>query len=151
MEARCGGNGLLPDRVHQPERTEILEHARAACPRYLAVLHSSQCVEHRFVGIRGHLDSFLKCSDNAKRRTGRGLRPPKPPPILEADVVRRRVRAVSSAVHKKTPYPNQIDSVRFICTSLHRFHALPQAASNHFDRRRRCCSGCWRRAGSQRR
>lgn len=79
MKSRGGRDRLLPDRVHQPERPEIFEYARATRPRHLAILHPPQRVEHRFVGIRGHLDSFLKCSDNAKRHARRGLRPLAPP------------------------------------------------------------------------
>lgn len=57
---RCDGS--LANGVHQPQRAKILEDTRPSGPGNLTILRSPQRFKYRFVGIRGHLTSFLKCS-----------------------------------------------------------------------------------------
>lgn len=61
MKAGRRRDGSLPNGVHQPQRAKILEDARPSGPWNLTILRSPQRFKYRFVGIRGHLDSFLKC------------------------------------------------------------------------------------------
>src|ERR1700758_1376916 len=62
VKARRRSDGSLPNGVHQAQRAKILEHTRPSGPRNLTILRSPQRFKYRFVGIRGHLTSFLKCS-----------------------------------------------------------------------------------------
>ncbi|MGF6410549.1 hypothetical protein OKW37_002219 [Paraburkholderia sp. MM5482-R2] len=57
---RCDGS--LTNGVHQPQRAKILEDTWPSGPGNLTILRSPQRFKYRFVGIRGHLTSFLKCS-----------------------------------------------------------------------------------------
>ncbi len=62
VKARRRRDRSLPNGVHQPQRAKILEDTRPSGPRNLTILRSPQRFKYRFVGIRGHLTSFLKCS-----------------------------------------------------------------------------------------
>jgi hypothetical protein len=62
MKTRSRRDSALPNGVHQAERAKILEYARTSGPWDLAILRPPQRFKYRFVGIRGHLTSFLKCS-----------------------------------------------------------------------------------------
>lgn len=55
-------DSALPHGVHQAQRAKILENSRPSGPWNLAILRPPQCFKYSFVGIRGHLTSFLKCS-----------------------------------------------------------------------------------------
>ncbi|MDC6128026.1 hypothetical protein PPH41_08550, partial [Burkholderia gladioli] len=65
-------------------------------PGDLPVLHAPQGIEHCFVGIRGHLDSFSKYSDPAGGLAGPGLLRPTPP---------RNDRRTLPMIHLRLPYP----------------------------------------------
>ncbi|EDZ97797.1 hypothetical protein BH160DRAFT_6898 [Burkholderia sp. H160] len=62
MKPRRRCDGSLPNCVHQPQRAKILEDARPSGPGNLTILRSPQRFKYGFVGIRGHLTSFLKCT-----------------------------------------------------------------------------------------
>lgn len=62
VKARRRRDSALPNGVHQAQCAKILENTRPSGPWDLAILRSPQRLKYRFVGIRGHLTSFLKCS-----------------------------------------------------------------------------------------